>query len=198
MELVQKHQDMYAWFDSGNVSIERSFMKLKTLSLQLFTVRTLFENVEVVPLNEQIVAAYIQEIEPTRICSTLKVCFDGSDYWIFDGYHRLEAMKRLGFNTCTVQIFKESRRDGFRRYIKDKLRCEKQDSMSVFTHCLRILTEDDEWLNLDASKLATLFGRKQVFFNTVKLIKSHGWNYARKSINKHGTFTLLRLKNDNR
>ena len=192
MELVRKHQDIYARFDSGNVSIERSFMKLKTLSVQLFALRTLLENVEVVPLNEQIVAAYIQEIEPTRICSTLKVCFDGSNYWIFDGYHRLEAMKRIGFNTCTVQIFKGSRRDAFRRYIKDKLKCKQRGSTTVFTHCLRILTDDDEWSNLDASKLATLFERKQVFFNTVKLMKSHGWSYVRKSINKHGTVNLLR------
>ncbi len=167
-------------------------MKLKTLSLELFTLRTLLENVEIVPLNENIVAAYIQEIEPTRICSKMKACFDGTDYWLFDGYHRLEAMKRLGFNTCTVQIFKGSRRDAFRRYIKDKLRCEQRDSKNVFTHCLRILLEDDEWSNLDASKLAILFGRKQVFFSTVQLIKSHGWRNARLGINKHGTFNLSR------
>ena len=183
---------MYAWFDTGNVSIERSFMKLKTLSLELFTLRTLLENVEIVPLNEQIVATYIQEIAPTRICFTLKVCFDGTDYWLFDGYHRLEAMKRLGFNTCTVQIFKGSRRDAFRRYIKNKLKCKHRGSKNVFTHCLRILTEDDEWSNLDACKLALLFGRKQVFFNTVKLFKSHGWRHLSLSINKHGTFNLLR------
>lgn len=192
MELVQKHQDIYAWFDSGNVFIERSFMKLKILSLQLFTLRTLLENVEVVPLNEQIVAAYIQEIEPTRIFSTLKVCFDGTDYWLFDGYHRLEAMKRLGFNTCTVQIFKGSRRDAFRRYIKDKLKCEHRESQNVFKHCLRILSEDEEWSNLDASKLATLFDRKQVFFNNLQHWKSYGWLYFSISINKHGTFNLLR------
>jgi hypothetical protein len=167
-------------------------MKLKTLSLQLFALRTLLENVEVVPLNEQIVTTYIQKIEPTRICSTMKVCFDGTNYWLFDGYHRLEAMKRLGFNTCTVQIFKGSRRDAFRRYIKDKLRCEKRDSKNIFTHCLRILTEDDEWSNLDPSKLANLFNRKQVFFNNLQHWKSYGWRYFYISINKHGTFNLLR------
>ena len=167
-------------------------MKLKTLSLQLFTLRMLLEKVEVVPLNEQIVATYIQEIEPTRICSPLKACFDGSHYWLFDGYHRLEAMKRLGFNTCTIQIFKGSRRDAFRRYIKDKLKCKHRGSTTVFTHCLRILSEDEEWSNLDASKLATLFERKPVFFNTVRLMKSHGWSHVSKGINKHGTFNLLR------
>jgi len=167
-------------------------MKLKTLSLQLFTLRTLLENVEVVPLNEQIVATYIQEIEPTRICSSLKVCFDGTDYWLFDGHHRLEAMKRLGFNTCKVQIFKGSRRDAFRRYIKDKLKCKHRGSTTVFTHCLRILSEDEEWKNLDPSKLANLFNRKQVFFYNLQDLKSYGWRYFCMSINKHGTINLLR------
>jgi hypothetical protein len=31
-----------------------------------------------------------------------------------------------------------------------------------------------------------------VFFNTVKLFKSHGWRQLSLSINKHGTFNLLR------
>ena len=167
-------------------------MKLKTLSVAIVTVRPLLEEIEVAPLGEQIVASFIQEIEPTRSCSALNTCFDGTDYWLFDGYHRLEAMRRIGFNTCLVQIYNGSRRDAFRRYIKDKLKCKHRGSKNVFTHCLRILTEDDEWSNLDACKLALLFGRKQVFFNTVKLFKSHGWRHLSLSINKHGTFNLLR------
>lgn len=162
-------------------------MKLKTLSVALVTVNSLLEKTEVAPLDEPIVTSYIQEIEPTRSCSALKACFDGTDYWLFDGYHRLEAMRRLGFNTCAAQVFKGSRRDAFRRYIKDKLRCGE---MKIFKHCLQILTEDKEWSNLDASKLATLFDRKPVFFHNVKQIKSRGWSYARMGINKHGTFTL--------
>ena len=162
-------------------------MKLKTLSVSLVTVKILLETTEIAPLIEHIVTSYIQEIEPTRTCSALKACFDGTDYWLFDGYHRLEAMRRLGFNTCSVQIFKGSRRDAFRRYIKDKLRCGE---IKIFKHCLQILTEDKEWSNLDTSKLATLFDRKPVFFHNVKQIKSRGWHYVSMGINKHGTFNL--------
>ena len=172
---------------NGNVTTERSFMRLKTLSLELVTVKILLERIEVAPLDEDIVTSYIQEIEPTRRCSALKACFDGADYWLFDGYHRLEAMRRLGFNTCAVQIFKGSRRDAFRRYIKDKLRCGE---IKIFKHCLQILTEDKEWSNLDASKLATLFDRKPVFFSNVQKFKSDGWRYVGVSTNKHGTFNL--------
>jgi hypothetical protein len=162
-------------------------MKLKTLSLAIVTVNPLLENIEIAPLGEQIVAALIREIEPTRSCSALKACFDGTDYWLFDGYHRLEAMKRLGFNSCLVQIYKGSRRDAFRRYIKNKLRCAHT---KTFKHCLQILSEDQEWSNLDTTELARLFDRKPAFFKTVQYLKSHGWSYVFYSKNKHGSLTL--------
>ena len=162
-------------------------MKLKTLSLAIVTVRPLLEEIEIAPLGEQIVAALIREIEPTRSCSALKACFDGTDYWLFDGYHRLEAMRRLGFNTCLVQIYNGSRRDAFRRYIKDKLRCQHT---KTFKHCIQILAEDHEWSNLDAPELARLFDRKQVFFKAVRHLKSHGWLGVSLGTNRHGTFNL--------
>ena len=162
-------------------------MKLKTLSLAILTVRPLLEEIETAPLGEQIVAALIREIEPTRSCSALKACFDGTDYWLFDGYHRLEAMRRLGFNTCLVQIYNGSRRDAFRRYIKDKLRCAHT---KTFKHCIQILAEDQAWSNFDTSELARLFDRKQVFFKSVRHLKSHGWLGVSLGTNKHGTFNL--------
>ena len=162
-------------------------MKLKTLSLAIVTVRPLLEEIEVAPLDEQIVAARIREIEPTRSCSALKACFDGTDYWLFDGYHRLEAIRRLGFNSSLVQIYKGSRRDAFRRYIKSKLRCAHT---KTFKHCIRILSEDQEWSNLDAPELARLFDRKQVFFKAVRHLKSHGWPDVTVRINKHGTLNF--------
>ncbi len=162
-------------------------MKLKTLSLAIVTVRPLLEEIEIAPLDEQIVASFIQEIEPTRSCSALNACFDGTDYWLFDGYHRLEAMRRIGFNTCLVQIYNGSRRDAFRRYIKDKLRCAHT---KTFKHCIQILSEDQEWSNLDAIELARLFDRKPAFFKTVRHLKSYGWSYFFFSKNKHGSLTL--------
>jgi len=162
-------------------------VKLKTLSLAIVTVRPLLEEIEIAPLGEQIVAAHIQEIEPTRSCSALKACFDGTDYWLFDGYHRLEAIRRLGFNTCLVQIYKGSRRDAFRRYIKNKLRCAHT---KTFKHCLHILSEDQQWSNLDTSELARLFDRKNVFFKAVRHLKSHGWSDVTVRINKHGTLNF--------
>ncbi len=169
-------------------------MKLKILSLELNHLRTLFENEEVAPLSEAILNRYLSEISAAQSCSKLRVCFDGSEYWLFDGYHRLEAMRKLGFNMCVVQVYKGTRRDAFRRYIKDKLRCQGRQSSHVFKHCLNVLGKDNEWGSAKEEKLAQLFDRKPVFFEHLKLfttIESSHKVFCF-SVNKHGTLNLMR------
>ena len=79
-------------------------MKLKLLSVDILSIETLIEATEIFPNSPEIVSEWTQLIEPTRESSPLRVCFDGDKYWLFDGYHRLEAMKTLGFNRCDVII----------------------------------------------------------------------------------------------
>ncbi len=171
-------------------------MKLKTISLELFTVRCLEQDFEVAPLSDAIVSTIKESFETRRSCSALSVCFDGTDYWLFDGYHRLEAMRQAGFNTCQVVIYRGSRRDAFRRYIKDKLRCKGRSSIGTFRHCLRVLIEDPEWTALDCHALSALFGRKPAFFEKLDLVKieEKRGQLVTFSINKHGSINLLKRK----
>lgn len=175
---------------------ERSFMKLKTVSLEINTVSPLLEDVEVNKTSDQITNTYKSAIESTRTCAPLSVCFDGSDYWLFDGHHRLAAMKSLGFNTCKVTIYKGTRRDAFRRYIKDKLRCQGRSSSGVFSHCLRILDEDPEWSKTDNKTLSTLFGRSPEFFTKIQMFRAQNpaGSVVRLSINKHGSISFVMIK----
>ena len=169
-------------------------MKLKTLSLDLKHLRTLLENDEVTPLSDEIVNQYVEEITISQRCPKLLSCFDGNEYWLFDGYHRLEAMKKVGFNMCEIQVYKGTRRDALRRYIKDKLRCRGRQNFSVFKHCLNIIGKDIEWGCAEGQMLAQLFDRKPVFFENLKLfttIESSHRVFAF-SINKHGTINLMR------
>ena len=98
----------------------------------------------------------------------IKVCFDGDKYWLFDGYHRMEAMKSLGLNQCDVVIFQGDRRDALRRYIKDKLKVKGGRTVSkVFRHCMDVLIKDKEWLGLETKQLANMFGRIRKFFENL-------------------------------
>jgi hypothetical protein len=97
-------------------------MKLKLLSVDILSIEPLIKETEIFPNSPEIVSEWVQLIEPTKESSPMKVCFDGEKYWLFDGYHRLEAMKSLGFNRCDVIINRGDRRDALRRYINDKLK----------------------------------------------------------------------------
>lgn len=169
-------------------------MKLKTVSVQLLMVSTLLEDAEVVQPSDMIINAYRSALEHTQRCSSLSACFDGTNYWLFDGYHRLAAMKSLGFNTCEVKIYKGTRRDALRRYIKDKLKCIGRNNRRVFQHCLNVLCDDQEWSATDGQTLSRLFDRKPAFFERVSLykIQQKPGSLVCFSINKHGTFNLLK------
>lgn len=162
--------------------------------MQLDIVRCLEQDAEVAPLSDSIIAAIKESFGTKRYCSALSVCFDGSDYWLFDGYHRLEAMKQAGFNTCEAVIYRGSRRDAYRRYIKDKLR--SQGRIQVFKHCIKALSEDSEWSNTGYKTMARLFGRKPEFFENIDLKKTQErpGSLVIFSINKHGTFNLMRRR----
>lgn len=167
-------------------------MKLKLLSVEILAIETLINGIETFPNSPEIVDEWFALIEPTKESSPMKVCFDGDKYWLFDGYHRLEAMKRLGFYKCDVIIYRGDRRDAFRRYVKDKLKVKGERAFSkVFRHCMDVLIKDKEWLGLETKQLANMFGRKRRFFENLMVfasIEERPWFYFCLSINKHGTF----------
>lgn len=166
-------------------------MKLKLLSVEIIDIETLISGTEVFPNSLLIVNEWVQLIEPTKKSSPMKVCFDGEKYWLFDGYHRLEAMKSLGFNRCDVIVNRGNRRDALRRYIKDKLKGKNQfDQTKVFRHCMKLMIEDPEWSGLKENELSRLFDRKPIFFENLKIfssIENRPWDYFCFKRNKYGT-----------
>lgn len=168
-------------------------MKLKTVSLQLIELSALLEDIEVAPTSEALTNTHKSILEQ-HAYSPLSVCFDGVVYWLFDGYHRLAAMQVLGFQTCEVRIYRGTRRDALRRYIKDKLKCKGK--LTVFKHCIHVLSVDETWSVSDGHTLAKLFGRKPAFFENIALFKSQKrpGELVRFSVNKHGTYDLYRVR----
>ena len=86
-------------------------MKLKLLSVEILAIETLISETEIFPNSREIIDEWVRFIAPTNQVSPMKVCFDGDKHWLFDGYHRLEAIKSLGFNRCDVIVYRGDRRD---------------------------------------------------------------------------------------
>jgi hypothetical protein len=166
-------------------------MRLKTVLIEINILRSLLVDDEIHSISSDIVEALRQKIEVTRECETVLACYDGYDFWVFDGYHRLEAMKSLGFNACRVRLFQGSRRDALRRYIKDKLKSKGIGTRHVFYHCLKVLSEDPEWKIASINDLSRLFGRKPAFFEALRLYQpDRKKSNTFFSVNKHGSINL--------
>lgn len=167
-------------------------MKLRLVLLEIERLKSLMVDTEIYPTSEQIVESLRQEIEVTRECKPVCACYDGCDYWIFDGHHRLIALKSLGCNACWVRVHRGSRRDAFRRYIKDKLRSKGVGKRLVFSHCLRVLSEDSEWSHASSNDLSRLFGRKPAFFEALRLYQPDQriGQLVAFGVNKHGSINL--------
>jgi hypothetical protein len=82
------------------------------------------------------------------------VFYDGCDYWLADGYHRVEAKRKIGHDTITAEIRQGSSRDavlygvgsnashGLRRTQADKRRAVER------------LLKDPEWAQWSDRKIA--------------------------------------------
>ena len=171
-------------------------MKIKTINVETVQLSCLLAGDEVAALSESVLENYKTVIAQTRTCAPLSVCFDGTEYWLFDGYHRLAVLEQLGITACQVMVYKGGRRDALCRYIADKLRSKEPTPQTrVFRHCLRRLRTDTVWSTMHPSQLASLFGRKPVFFENLRLWDPEkGHPDLAFSTNKHGTINLMRRR----
>lgn len=96
-------------------------------------------------MNDERVIEYADDMKAGNIFPPLMVYYDGTNYWLADGYHRCEAALLAGIKKFDVEVKMGDRRDailyavganrahGLRRTNADKRR-------SVF-----VLLGDDEW-----------------------------------------------------
>ena len=161
-------------------------MRLKELIIEISSINRL---PHVVPVSPAIAESYRNQLDTGHALDPLQVCFDGEKYWLFDGYHRLEALSHL----CTVVVYRGTQEDAYRRYIKDKLRVRGRAGLHVFKHCIGEIRS--RWAHLDNESLARHFGRKPVFFDNIRNFFGSDQSYANRpffSVNKHGTINLMR------
>ena len=71
--------------------------------LKISTIRLDFQPRE--NLLEDIVEEYVSRIRRGDIIPPIRVRFDGSNYFCEDGFHRLEATRRIGLKTIAAEVF---------------------------------------------------------------------------------------------
>jgi len=62
-------------------------------------------------INEATIERYVEDKRNGAQFPPVKVIFDGTDYWLWDGFHRVEADRRLGRTEVLVEISQGTRED---------------------------------------------------------------------------------------
>jgi hypothetical protein len=108
-----------------------------------------------VRIDEEAVSDYAEAIKAGVKLPPIQVCLDGLDYWLWDGFHRVFAMKRLGIVDTNAFVTKGTREDarwlacsanrenGIRRTNADKRKAvemalkarPKESDRSIAEHC---------------------------------------------------------------
>jgi hypothetical protein len=71
-------------------------------TLQIDTIRLDFQPAE--NLNEETVLTYMGRIQQGETLAPVTVRFDGRNYFLQDGFHRVEAAKRCGIQAVNAEI----------------------------------------------------------------------------------------------
>lgn len=171
------------------------------MSLHIDQIRTDGGTQSRAALNEQTVAEYAEAMaDPDTVFPPVIVYNDGRDYWLADGFHRLEAWRRIGRTEIPTEIRQGDRRrailhsvaansaHGLRRTNEDKRR-------AVLT-----LLEDEEWGQWSNREIARRCGVSDHLVAEVRTgltahSRSENQPDARTYTTKHGTTATMNTAN---
>lgn len=146
-------------------------------------------------LNEATVAEYAEAMTEGANLPPVSVFFDGSEYWLADGFHRFHAHNKIGALTIEATAHQGTRRDailfsvganashGLRRTNDDKRR-------AVLT-----LLEDQEWAKWSDNQVAKSCGVSHPFVGQVRRSLETVSSEPRSYTTKHGTEAVMNTEN---
>jgi hypothetical protein len=142
-----------------------------------------------------IVSEYSEAMQEGATFPPVTVFYDGADYWLADGFHRVNAEKAIGYKETEADVRQGNRRDavlysvganqahGLRRTNDDKRRA------------VRTLLEDAEWGKWSNSEISRRCGVHHTFVGRLKeslvLSTSEPTTYR----TKHGTIATMNTSN---
>ncbi len=98
-----------------------------------------------VRLNLDVVNIYAEQMEAESPFPPIDVYYDSKDYWLADGWHRLEAAKKLGFIHIGAIVHEGSQRDAVWHSLKANKQHGLQRSDDDKRRAVTTVLEDEEW-----------------------------------------------------
>jgi ParB-like chromosome segregation protein Spo0J len=148
-------------------------------------------------LNQETVAEYAEKMRDGEVFPPVTVFFDGSDYWLADGFHRYFATKANAKTSIDADVEngtqQEAKKYSWKANGKRGLRLNHDDYRNIILAMLQDI-EAKEWSN---RKIAEWVGVSHFTVNKIKnsLEETSSETKEKKYINKHGTESVMNTEN---
>jgi hypothetical protein len=143
-------------------------------------------------LNIETVNDYAEAMKAGAIFPAVTIFFNGTDYWLADGFHRIAASKKICLIVVSVEVLQGDRRDailystgvnathGLRRSNEDKRRV------------VRTLLQDPEWSQWSDRKIAKTCGVSNRFVGNIR--RELGVNGSHPTTSKRNTDDVIKVQ----
>jgi hypothetical protein len=119
-------------------------------------------------LNEQAVQEYADALLAGDKLPAVSVCFDGSDNWLVDGFHRFHAHRLAGLDEIEAEVCTGTKREavllGATSNISHGLRRTNDDKRTAALTLLK----DAEWSQWSDNQIAKMIGVSHPFVGSVR------------------------------
>jgi len=160
-------------------------------------------NTRIAGLDLVTVTEYAESMSAGDIFPPLDVFTDGENYWLVDGFHRIEAMKQTGITETTVTLhqgtWREAKLFSFQVNVEHGKRRTNADKRRNVMQML----EDDEWANWSDHEIARrcrvtnhlIAAMREIHRRETLTRNSPSENTERTYITKHGTVSTMQTAN---
>ena len=107
-------------------------------------------------MNEETVADYAEEMVAGAEFPPVIVYHDGEAYWLADGYHRVDAARRIGRNDITAEVHDGDRRDAILHGIGANAHHGLRRTQADKRHAVETLLRDEQWFKWSDRHIAKI------------------------------------------
>jgi len=105
-------------------------------------------------INEAVVREYVDAVVSGAELPPVEVYYDGADYWLADGFHRVAAYRQMRYETIPADVKQGTRRDAVLRSVGANSAHGLRRTNADKRRAVMLLLEDEEWSSWSNREIA--------------------------------------------
>ena len=144
-------------------------------------------------INSNTVKKYAESMKRGDIFPPVLVYFDGTDYWLADGFHRILASESIGITSISGTVRRGTQRDAIFYSVEANATHGLRRTNADKRRAVLILLEDEEWSKWTNVAIAKACGVAESFVRKLKKEFNIVQNDVRTYVTKHGTQSTMNV-----